>query len=288
MTKPSPKLSSQFWHAFYQSILALIILGVTLYLGYYGYDYYQTPLEERFYHTKHEWFKAAGLFGQGLGVIGTLMMTVGVFLYIPAKKYGFLERFIRLKYLLDFHIFLCTLGPILILFHTTFKFGGIISIAFWSMVLVVLSGVIGRYIYLQIPRSINGRELSLQDIRSEEESLERGLSVLEAYSPNLFQASINYHNPKKGLWSRRYYAYQFQSDLAKSLEALSINPSEKKKILRANRAQMALKHKIERLEIMQKLFRYWHVAHRPFALIMLIIVILHVVVTVGMGYYWIF
>ena len=43
-----------------------------------------------------------------------------------------------------------------------------------------------------------------------------------------------------------------------------------------------------RLETMQSLFKYWHVAHRPFALIMLVIVVLHVAVTLLMGYRWIF
>ena len=36
--------------------------------------------------------------------------------------------------------------------------------------------------------------------------------------------------------------------------------------------------RIERLSLMQNLFKYWHVAHLPFALIMLIIMVIHVVV----------
>lgn len=288
MTKPSPPTSSRFWHAFYQSVLGLIIIGVTFYLAYYGYDYYQTSLEERFYHPKHDWFKATGLFGHGLGIIGTLMIAFGVFLYIPAKKYGFLDRFIRLKYLLDFHIFLCTLGPILILFHTTFKFGGIVSIAFWSMVLVVLSGVVGRYIYLQIPRSISGRELGLQEIQAQEESLQQGLIVLKQASEDWYQRAINYRNIAKGFFARRAFARQFRTELRAALKAEAIPAAQLNSLLKAAKAQMTMRHKIERLELMQRLFRYWHVAHRPFALIMLFIVLIHVIITVGMGYYWIF
>ena len=41
-------------HILYQSVLALIVIIVTLWLGFEGYDYYQTPLEERFYHEHHE------------------------------------------------------------------------------------------------------------------------------------------------------------------------------------------------------------------------------------------
>ena len=52
--------------------------------------------------------------------------------------------------------------------------------------------------------------------------------------------------------------------------------------------EMVLKWRIENLKVMQKLFKYWHVIHLPFALIMLIIMIIHVAVTLAFGYKWIF
>jgi hypothetical protein len=52
--------------------------------------------------------------------------------------------------------------------------------------------------------------------------------------------------------------------------------------------EIVLSNKIGRLQMMQKLFKYWHVAHMPFALIMLIIVVIHVAVTLAFGYKWIF
>jgi hypothetical protein len=39
---------------------------------------------------------------------------------------------------------------------------------------------------------------------------------------------------------------------------------------------------------MQKLFKYWHVAHLPFALVMLVIMVVHVAVSIVFGYTWIF
>ncbi len=288
MTSLLPKAKAKPWHRLYQSSLALIVVLVSAYLAYYGYDYYRTPLEERFYHPQHEWFKATGLFGHGLGIIGTLMIAIGVFLYIPAKKYGFLERYIRLKYLLEFHIFLCTLGPILILFHTTFKFGGIVSIAFWSMVLVVLSGVIGRYIYLQIPRSISGRAMNKAEIEQSEQGLKKGLSDLLEEAPTLYERIMHYRNPERSWLKRSAYAAKFSKTAEKEIKALAFTPSQLAQLNRALKAHLSLRHKIERLELMQKLFRYWHVAHRPFALIMLFVVILHVAASLTMGYYWIF
>ena len=52
------------------------------------------------------------------------------------------------------------MGPVLVTLHTAFKFNGIVSIAYWSMVLVVLSGFVGRYLYVRVPKTLRGTELS--------------------------------------------------------------------------------------------------------------------------------
>jgi hypothetical protein len=51
---------------------------------------------------------------------------------------------------------------------------------------------------------------------------------------------------------------------------------------------ITLNRRIERLDTMQNLFKYWHVAHFPFAVVMFIIMIIHVGVTILFGYRWIF
>lgn len=52
------------------------------------------------------------------------------------------------KYWLEFYIFFCSFGFVMILFYIVFKFGGIVFIVFWSMVVVVVSGVAGCFIYI--------------------------------------------------------------------------------------------------------------------------------------------
>jgi hypothetical protein len=103
--------------------------------------------------------------GHGLGIIGSALMIIGVFTYMARKRQRSLMRLGVLKHWLEFHIFMCSLGPIMVLFHTAFKFGGLVAISFWSMVAVFLSGIIGRFIYIQIPRTIEGRELSLSEVK---------------------------------------------------------------------------------------------------------------------------
>jgi hypothetical protein len=52
--------------------------------------------------------------------------------------------------------------------------------------------------------------------------------------------------------------------------------------------EITVNRRIERLDTMQSLFKYWHVLHLPFALVMLIIMVIHVAVTLVLGYRWIF
>jgi len=262
--------------------MVLIVIIVTIYLTYTGYSYYQTSLEERFYHPHYNWFKSSGVYGQGLGIIGTLMILFGVTIYIARKRYNFLSRYLRLKYLLEFHIFLCVLGPILILFHTAFKFGGIVSIAFWSMVVVVLSGIIGRYIYIQIPRTIEGRELSLSEVKNMKIDLALFLNEKFKLSNHIIEMIISLTNEQVDTTKTTV------SGLKKVLRLNKLPKTEIRTIIKMVKKEKALSGKIARLQTMQKLLKYWHVLHMPFALIMLVIVIIHVIVTIALGYKWIF
>ena len=270
--------------------MSLITIVMSIYLAVAGYEYYATPIEERFYLDSHDWFKPSGIFGQGLGVIGTLLMAIGVFIYILRKRYNFLGKFIRLKYLLEFHIFLCTIGPIMVLFHTAFKFGGIVSVAFWSMVAVVLSGVIGRFIYIQIPRTIEGQEMTLGQIRHIKSVLSETLRVSFGLDQDMsalitrFTGSTANHSFLQRYFDRR----KAISTIKKALTDKNIHIRERRNILKMVNEEITLAGRIGRLQTMQKLFKYWHVAHLPFALIMLIIVILHVGVAIAFGYTWIF
>ena len=277
-------------HTIYIWTMVLITIAVTIYLASIGVDYYRTPMEERYFHPQNNWFKPSGVMGHGLGILGTFMILFGVVIYIARKRYNFLARYIRLKYLLEFHIFLCTLGPILVLFHTTFKFGGVVSIAFWSMVMVVLSGAVGRFIYIQIPRTIEGRELGLNEVKEMKNnlasSLDTQLGQLDAES---LQAMMNAADDSSKSLMGSYFADQkLLRKVAKLLKTSGIAKHERNSILGALREERALARKITRLETMQKLFKYWHVAHLPFALIMLVIVIIHVGITLALGYKWIF
>ena len=284
-------------HRFYISMLVSIGVLITLYLSYQGYSYYFTSLGERFYHPDHANLKPSGIFGHGLGIIGTLLILIGVFSYIARKRYKSLARLGRLKYWLEFHIFLCSVGPVMVLFHTAFKFGGLVSISFWSMVAVVASGIIGRFIYIQIPRTIEGRELSLSEVQSMKSNVEdilvNNYRLDEASTRAILESTQVQPRAAKGnLVSRMISAY-FEDRkkirwIKNVLRSNNLSKADVYKVTQLIRNELSLNNRIDRLLTMQKLFKYWHVAHLPFAIIMLVIMVIHVGVTLAFGYRWIF
>jgi len=284
-------------HRIYIFILSVIVVVVLVIIVNKGYAYYKISMEERFFHPDHTTLKPSGILGHGMGIIGSLFMILGVSLYMARKRYRIFSRLGFLKHWLEFHIFLCTLGPILVLFHTSFKFGGIVAISFWSMVAVFLSGIIGRFIYIQIPRTIEGRELSLSEVRGMKGDISEKLNNsthLDDASQKVIADSIKikpelYHNNFMVRTFRKYYDDRKSIRNVKAvLKKNNLSKSEHSEVLRLVNNEISLNRRIERLTLMQNLFKYWHVAHLPFALVMLVIMVIHVAVTLVFGYRWIF
>jgi len=223
---------NRYLHIALITFYSIVTLAALILLIYIGHSYYSLPIEERFFHPMYETLKPSGFLGHGFGIIGTLLILIGLFSYMARKHLRIFWGWGLLKHWLEFHIFLCTLGTLLILFHTTFKFGGIVSVGFWSLMIVWFSGLIGSFIYIQIPRTIEGRMLSMQEVQEKIENLETD------------------HEDIKSL--------------------------------------KKLKRQVKGLEHMKRIFNSWHYAHLPFALIMLLVMVIHVSVVLYLGYKWIF
>jgi hypothetical protein len=288
---------SKTGHRIFISAFAILVILAVIWLIYNGMSYYSTSIEERVYHPDHSELKPGGYVGHGIGIAGSFFMIFGMISYMARKRYRFLSRTGSLKYWLEFHIFLCTLGPILVLFHTSYKIGGLVAISFWSMVAVFISGIIGRFIYIQIPHTIEGRELSLSEIRNMKSDLSgvlRNSCNLDEESINLIIDSIKrkvelYQKNSIFRYIKKSIADQKTINKIKSvLKGSKLPKNDYHKVLGIVRNEIILNRRIDRLEYMQNLFKYWHVAHLPFALVMLIIMTIHVGVTVLFGYRWIF
>jgi uncharacterized membrane protein SirB2 len=137
------------------ALIASVVVTVFVLFGLGGWQYYWSPQDVRAYTDLHPLLRPSGLVGNLLGVAGVSLMVV-MHVYTLRKKARWMSRLGSPTIWLEFHIFCGVLGPVLITLHTSFKFNGLISVAYWSMVIVVLSGFVGRYLYVRIPRSIRG------------------------------------------------------------------------------------------------------------------------------------
>ena len=288
---------SKTTHIIYLIFLSLIVLTALVTIAWIGFPYYKLGVEERPFHPSDALLKPSGIWGHGLGIIGSLLMMVGVGFYMARKRFRMLSRTGLLKHWLEFHIFLCSLGPILVLYHTSFKFGGLVAISFWSMVAVFLSGIIGRFIYIQIPRTIEGRELSLNEVRELTSNIGESIRSLVSLDDDSYNVIMDSTKKRVGIYAENFLvrSYRKYSDDRKTMHNVrqvlkrnNVTRSQQKQVLDLVQSDISLNRRIERLVLMQNLFKYWHVAHLPFAIVMLIIMIIHVGVTIVFGYRWIF
>ncbi len=252
------KSMTRFIHRTSIVFYSLIVLITFTVLFGYGYSYYQLPLEHRYDNqVLYNLLNPNGSIGHWLGIIGTVLILIGQFIYMARKRIKLFMEIGILKYWLEFHIFLCTWGTVMVLFHTTFKFGGIVSIGWWSLVIVWISGVIGRFIYLQIPRSMEGRELSLKEVQEQKESIEKELKT------------------KYGVSFLEFNSHKVSEN---KLLADRLSRNEYHKARQLIKTESRIVKRMERLDYWHNLLKYWHYAHLPFALIMIIIMLIHVIV----------
>ncbi len=272
--------------------LTWIVVGGVAFAA--GAPYYLASPAERAFSELHDLFAPAGVVGHSLGYAGTLMMVVGVAGYMIRKRVRALGRLGRLSTWLRGHIFLCTLGPFLVLLHTSFKIGGIVSIAFWSMVLVVASGVLGRYVYARLPRTLDGRLQGLEAVRARQAALHRQLEEIRGVPADALEALFAPSRPVprrtisalRDALSHDLNARRRARRARRVLAKHGVSRSARARAMTLLREESATEMQLRLLLPFQRLFRHWHTFHLPLAIVMLLVVIVHVGVAVAFGYGW--
>lgn len=269
-------------------------LAIAIFFLAWGLEYYFLPLHDRPYSDLHDLFRPTGTVGNRLGIAGTFLIAFGVASYMVRKRAHALSGVGRLRDWLSFHIWCCTLGPFLILLHTSFRVGGIVAIAFWSMVAVVASGVVGRYVYVRIPRTMNGR---LRTMRELEEEQQARLAELRAAGVLRDEEIAGLLPPADeapaGLITA--VAHAVRSDFASRRDSRHLQRVLRQRgVDRRTRGRLAAAARDYRRTAQQRallapfarLFGYWHTAHLPFAIVMALVVALHIGVAIAFGYAW--
>jgi hypothetical protein len=252
-----------------------------------GWRYYTTPLAVRGYEPAHALLRPSAPIGHTLGLVGTLFMLVP-FLYMLRKRLKTAWWPGSMKTWLEVHLFCGIAGPVLITLHTSFKFNGIVSAAYWSMVGVALSGFVGRYLYVRIPRSLRGTELSRAELDRRADDLLAEESVAAGAGPWLDRARALEDAGARptlggllfGEIGLRHRLRRFTRDLATS----DLDPSHQAALVRLVTERALLVRRIAYLQRTRSAFALWHVFHVPFVYFLLAIVTLHVGVTLYLGY----
>ena len=284
-------------HNVFLLFLVFITLAALVSLSVIGWSYYFTPVSARPFRTDYQTMKPSGVYSQGLGIIGSAMVIIGVGTYSSRKRIHAMWKMGSLSRWLEFHIVLCLIGPVMIVYHTTFKAGGIAAISLWSMLSVVASGIIGRFLYVQIPRNIRGHEMSQEELDTQLSALRERMTSTPAGTKAttiIDQAFQNVPVPT-GL-------SQMISTIARLEHVRHDTMREIHKLLTAERlphniiseiqihasAKISLLRKTIVLKQIERLFFYWHAIHLPFTIIMFITLAAHITVAYLLGYRWIF
>jgi hypothetical protein len=282
------------------------MLAGILSVAYLGFPYYRLATAARAYSPLQPLFRPSGAVGLKLGFFGLGLFLV-LFLYPVRKRWPWLGRIGKTKNWLDFHVLVGVTAPMVITLHSSFKLSGLAGLAYWIMMAVALSGFAGRYLYAQVPRSLNAAELSLQEMqalsaRLTQELERQALLTAEEAAPLLKlpdRAVVERLSVLGALW------LMFRLDVARPFQvsrlrrrALSgaglfltlggLLPSrhrELEHVITSIRRQSWISTKMLFLKRIEDVFHLWHVVHRPFSYSFAVLVVAHIAVALLLGYY---
>jgi hypothetical protein len=258
-----------------------------------GLSYYLTPLIERSHHPGYWDWKPGGRLGHLLGIVGSTLMVL-MLAYSLRKRLGALRGLGLTSRWLDVHMLFGVVGPLLVVLHSSFKVQGLVALSFWSMVIVATSGLFGRYLYLQIPRTRAGEEMNLATLERVDAELSERLRRefrLSDETVTRLEALATGSPVEGGLL--RTLLRMLTDDLSRgrrlrafARECSGIPASVRREFEGVLHAKADSRRRVLLWRRLHDLFHYWHVAHKPFAVIMYVFMLLHIGVALWTGYVW--
>ena len=284
--------------------LALAIAGLILFVAVGGFSYYTLGIEQRPLSPLHAQFRSSGTIGLKLGILSVSMLAI-LFLYPIRKHLGWLKRIGRTRRWLNVHVVFGITTPLVVTFHSAFRWYGVAGLAYWTMIAVALSGFAGRYLYAKIPRSLNSVGLTMAELEAQAAALaaelaQNSLFQAEDLAPLLTVPSateIRSMNLGRTLWNmlwmdlvrpfqvgrlrRRVLAGGAQIRTLGGLVASRNATLES--IVSLVRRQSRLRAAMAFLDRTERIFRLWHVVHRPFSISFVALILVHIGVALSVG-----
>lgn len=286
--------------------LYVLAFATNLAIFVYGFDYYKLSAIDRPFSAKHHMLRPSGPIGLYLGFVGVALF-VGIFLYPIRKHWAWLGTKGSTRHWLDIHVLMGLTAPFIIAFHSTLKFRGIAGLAFWIMFAVSASGVVGRYLYAQIPRRVTTAELTMKEVQELQEHLAQELAAQKILPAADLRVLL--HMPDAERVKRlpivvslvymmildvvrffrvarlRRHALSFGESVGTMAGFLPTRHRELEKAIHAASEEAALLKRILFLSRSQKVFHLWHVVHKPFSYAFAVLAVLHIGLQFVLGYF---
>ena len=286
--------------------LYAIAIVSNLAIFFYGFDYYKLSSVDRPFSPKHHMLRPSGPIGLYLGFVGVALF-LGIFLYPIRKHWAWLGTKGSTRHWLDIHVLMGLTAPFIVAFHSTLKFKGIAGMAFWIMFAVSTSGVVGRYLYAQIPRKVTTAELSMKELQELQAHLSQQLAAQKLLPEADLRALLRMPDANRvarlpivvalpymmvldvirmfRVAGLRRHALSFGESLKTMAGFFPTRNRELEKIIRAAAEEAALSKRVLFLSRSQKVFHLWHVVHKPFSYAFAVLALLHIGLQLVLGYF---
>lgn len=267
--------------------VALVVASVLLWRAW---DYYILPVGERAGHPEFRQLRPNGETGMLYGVVGTALIFTNL-LYLARRRLAGFQRFGSMRTWLDLHVFTGLVGATFIAYHSTFQARSWTNqVTAISLIIVVASGLIGRFFYALIPRP---------DARPFDDALAELEEALPGFSAQI-NTAVAAHPPEETRgdpallrtmralpgWRRtaRERRDAVELILFNAPALASLDPRAQAHVRRVTR-RLARAAALDAYGVAaDAMLRAWRPIHRLFALIMLCTVLLHIGVAVYFGY----
>lgn len=219
------------------------------------------------------------------GYVGTLLMVLSM-AYLLQRRFGWFSRTATNQFWLDVHLMTGIVGPAYIAIHSALHLTTWVSIPFWSMVAVVGSGIIGRYLYTLVPRLTNGHDLALLEHRRAitELAADNPAATFYAYQVMEREAASAMRSWQIGLvpllaWVvvddvRRMFSRRRDRRALRRLASRSIA----RRISRHIDRVVFFERRRELAPRSKALLKSWKRVHIPFSLVLLVTMLLHIAI----------
>lgn len=275
-------------------LILSIAAGVALWI--YGASFYTTNPWDRPEHPQHDLLRSSGLGGHGLGLLGTFIILINLSFLVRRHVKAF-RRFGALRTWMDSHVITGLLGPLLIVFHSAFhprSTVAIISAA--SLGVLVVTGIVGRFIYAMVPHTVAGAEMGRADLEKRLAAASEHLAAFLTKEDPLWARMDALSRrprviPKTKIGCLLMLPWYLMSATLVRLRlrsvvwaARQVFPASDSQAIVDIRDMVVIRERLHTLQVYRELLRWWRGMHRIFAVSMIVTVIIHVGVVLYFGY----